>query len=214
MGEVIVPTTGAVLVEQGTFGDGATPPVVVGAAPQWADNSDATYAEIETMETPGVTAVDRAFASLVRTPVELDPTIATLVARVRFANLAPDMAGPTVLVSTFGDVLIETTAQGPASLTPTWVDIPLTGAGLADTLFAISTTNTALTVRAPALRVQSRYVRTRIYEAYLVVTTPQSVAPPRDHYPRDDEYGTSSARQHYPSPKSVQRSNVHFGGYL
>jgi hypothetical protein len=219
-----VVTTGAVaVVDYSADSFSLAPPVVVGDSPQWADDSDATYAELETFEHPDASNADNGIALLApNTSVSPNSNGATVTARVRYQSMSADMAPPWVRVKDTADMgyLLDTlTLPGPpGSSSPTWVEIPL-GESTTDRLgvfldrLSSGSTTLAVEVYAPFLRVNSlRYPRTRIFEVQLIVRTQGGYAPPCRILKRGDRADLGGARN-YPPAKSQQFSSRGVGFY-
>lgn len=215
--KVIAPGT-PVLFDSHTTAPGDVPPVLVGGAGTFSDDSDATYVEFETYEHPSVSYADTATLALQPTPLVKTTTAGvTVSAWVRYQSLSVDMAPPRIQIRRAGIDLVVAEPAAPGSAATTWIEIPLpfTDANLASFLSLIDSGSETvnLIVTAPFLRTYTfRNTRTRVYEAYLMVTTPGSDAPPCRIFPRADGLGVGSGRR-FPPPKSQQRSGRRFGYY-
>lgn len=214
-----VPSPGIVTVTDTYLGSGS-PPLVVGGAGTWNDGSDATYAELEVFEHPDVSYADSGTVTLGKVATTQNPALATAYAMIRYQALDPDMRKPHARVDRVGAIpdetnpLISTGLQPWATGTgaPEWYKLPLVewyGGGMADVLAEIqpgSSAQLVLNVIPEYLStIAYRTPRMRIYEAYLVIETPGSDAPPCRIYPRSDGLGVGAGRA-YPPPKSQQRS--------
>lgn len=215
-----VRTQGEVVVlDSGGVPGISEPPFVVGSAPQWADESDASYADLETFEHPDVSYADGAEAEILKNPeVGFISEGASVVARVRYQSMSPGMLRPYAWVpdpvSTFGELLLTSehaTASEVGSTSPTWVEIPLT-AGVEDGMQKFlervrgegGDDHLKLVVIAPfLLNIPNRLSRTRIYEAQLIVRTPGGIAPPGRLTGRGDSLDLGGGRL-YPFAKTQQ----------
>lgn len=208
--------TGAVVAHEAPTGVvGGASPVVVGSAPQWADGSDATYAEVETYEHPDISYADWGEAELPAQPVIGNAALVRKVyARVRYRSLDANMRPPRIrLYQEFEGSDVQSligaqpTTGGSAEIT--WADIPLEELELGglqqmlDILNGTSNGTVQMQIFAPFLRVAvGQFKRTRIYEAHVVVQGALS-APPCRITGRGDDLGRGSGRI-VPRPKSQQ----------
>lgn len=223
MAQYVVTVPGAVTVSDADTGGNSTPPTVVGAPPQWSDNSDATYTELEVFEHPDVSYRDGGHGVLEKKAVAFNPATVQVFARVRYQALASDMLRPFASISRTGrpaDRLFAAQTTEPAlsevaSMSAVTVDLPMTEwypGAYSDLLAEIQPGHTqelVLNVYPGFLRVIAfRTPRMRIYEASVFIKG-AAVAPPGRLFPRDDYL--SLGGHHYPPPTSQQRSGRRFG---
>lgn len=208
-GEVVAVDSGGVIGV-------SEPPFMVGEPPQWNDNSDGSYADLETFENPDVSYADAGVGALAVDESLPNASAAgvTVVAHVRYQSMNPAMAPPRVTVATDAgnSVLLTGGGTGDGAGSPTWVEIPLEpldgDAGLLQTfLDRISDPGAPavdLNVFAPYLFGEvSVLKRTRIYEAFLVVSIPGGLAPPCRLTSRGDFHDLGGGRL-FPFAKTQQ----------
>lgn len=188
----------------------------------WNDDSDATYAELETFEHPDVSYADSASATLPINPaIPSNPaSVRSVLARVRYQALDVDMRPPMVWVDQFPSTLgTQRVAMkqptGPAAMTPTWIEIPLDLLLPQDFLddARSGTRSLVLSVLSPYLSTYSfRAPWMRIFEAMLIVETASNEAPPCRQIRRGDHFDPGGARM-FPPSKMQQTSPRHVGAY-
>lgn len=194
LGDTVTANNGGLL-----GGDAAS---IVGAGAIWKDDSDGTYADIVTqMHGEGQPQFSSSGSCAITGPASL-PTAVKLFARLRVAALETGLPYPTVRISRLNSE-VNGSYPGDCPTTPTWVDVPVTGAALA-TFFAEPTTY-SLGVHSGFKTGASGDKHWRVYEARLYVTLLGDDAPPCRIFPRRDGLGVGAGCA-FPPPKSQQRS--------
>lgn len=205
-----VPTVGAVATNNATP---AVPTEAIGAAPQWADNSDATHVIVRGVYQGGGTGISGSGTADLANGIDIGTNPEAVVkARVRLSEATGKPLPFASIIRPNGTGLLSGGQIGVSPLTPTWVEIPVSGGGLG--LFQLFTATGQETLRlkidSPLGFVFPPGVNTfawTIYEAEIVITTPGGVAPPLKLWPRDDEWGVGGAAQVFPDPTSSQGSS-------
>jgi hypothetical protein len=202
-----------------TNGSGVT---LAGAADQWADGSDATYARFSG------TGQARGLLPL----LTVDPAkVAAITWNFRAGGTSTAPGGPRV------DFQIQNpggSTWGVAGMSPD--DVPASGQGwhvtgtatdyaatpdaaayadMGFTLLEVAgwlASGTALLARRLLTSGYSSTVT--VYEFWLTVTYGGTHAPPLRQFPRSDGLATSSARRMWPPSRSYQRGIRRAGGYL
>lgn len=218
---VIVPTTGTVIADSATPG---TPSTVVGAAPQWADDSDATYAHLQGLYQTGIGIPGSAAAAL-ENGADLPQTRnLTVDARIRM-GAGSGTGKPLPTVSVFrsnGEQLLLGGNDGVSGAGPAWVTVPLAEShadGISTFAFAIATGTETLTlsIGCPTAFEFPPSLATfdwTIYEAELLVHLPSAAATSCRNFPADTFNAPGGPVRQYPPSRSVARSNRFGGGYL
>lgn len=185
--------------------------LIVGDPPQWSDNSDATYAQLN---------AENILSGSATTLIDPQPDLrvspqALVRVRFRVSSIQTGPIGLVIQLSAGGTVVMDAGYSSASSRDVGWETVTLTGQNgwtVDEWLVWLQGNGSFLNFVSETHTRASTVDHWYIYEAEVHVSYPVGL-PPCRQWPRADGLRASSARRQYPPDKSLQASPRHAGVY-